>query len=81
MPYECERLRETGLPGRSLRRLGEAPSVDLTPAELYAALSAVSCPRLAFLLTDLSPATRRTGSCKWKMRLARSSTGEGASRA
>jgi len=71
MPDECERLREMGLPGRSLRRLSEAPSVDLTPAELYAALNAVSCPRLAFLLTNLEPRDPLDEElAKWKMRLA-----------
>jgi hypothetical protein len=55
MPYECERLRELGLPERLLWRLSGAPSADVTQTELYAALSAVGCSRLAFLLTDLDP--------------------------
>jgi len=50
---ECEwkRLAKLGLP----RMLSEVPSDELGSAELYAALCAAGCPRLAFLLTDVDP--------------------------
>jgi hypothetical protein len=56
IPYECERLRKLGFPGSSVARLHEIlAGMELSPAEMYALLSAVGCPRLGFLLTNLDP--------------------------
>ena len=55
MPYECERLRKLRFPRRSLWRLSGVPDNPVSQTELYALLTAVGCPRLAFLLTAADP--------------------------